>query len=635
MQAGLPTAAMALEVSSVDVQLRRAGNLLDLNRADEAIEILEPLAEQCAGDEIILQLYFGALMVVGRLGDGWRVCERLSRQVWAGKGAPAITGVRWSGELLSGRSVVAYSDQGLGDAIQNVRFVPRLKDAGVEVSIACPASLARLFRSAFPGIPVALTTDEVKADLIIPMCSLACALGLKDETELWSEAPYLRAPTTTTDRHSGAFRVGLAWAGNPCHWRDTMRTLRPAQLLPILNVQGATFFPLQLPVVEGPPPFPVDPARWSDHRHRIGDFLDTAELVAQLDLVITVDTSIAHLAGALGVPTWIMLPYVPDGRWQLGRSDSPWYPSVRLWRQAAPEDWETVIEQVALELKSTVRGRQRDPSEADRSTGVPALAAPPCKCCGGKARWFGAVSADYSMCVHTIADRGEGSFDYWRCESCQFLFCTHFDPWSDERMRTDLYNDEFYQLDDGWILRPQYNAQLLDATLAPLKSVARILDYGGGRGVLAENLRQLGFKQAHSYDPFYDQAGRPTEAAHIVTSFEVMEHALDPHAMLADVESLLAPGGVFIFSTLVQPEDIEEMGLVWWYARPRVGHVSLHSRLSLQHCAARRGWSFESFAPHLHAMYTIRHWWVGRFAEIARRSYLIDAPSANAPRSSS
>lgn len=152
---------------------------------------------------------------------------------------------------------------------------------------------------------------------------------------------------------------------------------------------------------------------------------------------------------------------------------------------------------------------------------------------------------------------------------------------------------------------------------------------------MAESLKQCGFKQAQSYDPFFDREGRPVDPVHIVTSFEVMEHALYPHAMLADVESLLAAGGVFIFSTLVQPEDIEEIGLAWWYAKPRVGHVSLHSRLSLQHCAASRGWTFESFAPHLHAMYKVRHWWVDRFAEIARRSYLVDAHGVDAMLASS
>lgn len=438
-----------LRTSDLDRMVARAGKLRESNKVHQVIELLQPLVEQGSDDQVVLQFYFEALMLAGRLGDGWRVWERLSRQLWAGQDLPSIARARWSGEPLQGRSVVAYADQGLGDAIQHVRFVPKLRDAGVEVSIACPESLARLFRYSFPGVDVATTDGEAKADLLVPMSSLGCALELEDGLGLFAGGPYLQAPAGSIAIGGNAVRVGLAWAGNPCHGNDHIRSLRPRLLTPMLRVPGVTFVPLQMPFVEGPPPFPIDPASWSDQRHRIGDFLDTAELLAQLDLVITVDTSIAHLAGAMGIPTWILVPFVPDCRWQLDRIDSPWYPSVRLWRQAAPGDWETVIEQVALELGATVHRSRQASEAADGSNGPPGLAVPPCKCCGGLTRWFGAVSADYLTCVYAPADRSEGCFDYWRCESCRFLFCTHFDTWSDERMRTDLYNDEFYHLDDG------------------------------------------------------------------------------------------------------------------------------------------------------------------------------------------
>lgn len=561
------------------------------------------------------------LLTVGRLQEGFQEYESRIEDALTYGSTLKIAAPLWSGDSIDGRRLCVWKEQGHGDVMLFARFLPELQRRGAKVTVVVPPELVRLFRGSF-DVDVVSNAENCEGRLHCLVGSLPHLLGVSESSELW-RGPYLQVAEPNPElslQPSADLKVGVCWAGSERHRRDHHRSVKTASLAPLWRIEGVRFFPLCMPP-DDTRPVDGDASWWVDMRKSIHDFADTAALMQQLDLVITVDTAVANLAGALGLPAWVFVPHVPDWRWGATGSRSAWYPSLRLWRQAAPGDWGTVIEQVTLELRSLVRVRR--PAPVAVSSALPSLKAPTCKCCSGVSRWFGVVSADYLTYSYTEADRTEGSFDYWRCEACGFLFSTHFDDWSDERMRTELYNDEFFQLDDGWRQRPNGNAVFLEVALRPIKESVHLLDYGGGRGLLAERLKDCGFEHACSYDPFYDPTGRPVDRVDIATAFEVLEHAVDPHAMLIDIDNLLRPDGGFVFSTLVQPTNIEEIGLSWWYAKPRVGHVSLHSRTSLAHCAARRGWTFESFAPHLHAMYRVRPRWMQHLASAARGSILV------------
>lgn len=194
-------------------------------------------------------------------------------------------------------------------------------------------------------------------DLMCPMASLPHRLGLTVDT-IPAQTPYLRADAGRVAAWGerlgslqGRMRVGIAWAGNPRHVNDANRSIGLAQLEPVLKAAGISFVSLQKDVRDGDGEILVRHGV-ADHTRALPDFSETAALIAHLNLVITVDTSVAHLAGALGVPVWIFVPFAADFRWMAGRDDSPWYPTARLFRQRRFRDWESAIAAVARALTS-------------------------------------------------------------------------------------------------------------------------------------------------------------------------------------------------------------------------------------------------------------------------------------------
>jgi tetratricopeptide (TPR) repeat protein len=257
--------------------------------------------------------------------------------------SPFLPGPTWEGEDLAGKHLLVVASQGMGDIIQCARFLPLLAERAAQVTLACPKPLLRLLRQ----LPVrVLASDEAlpDADLWIDQMSLARRLGIRIDT-VPAAGGYLKAggaqaPLARSPRR----QVGVVWAGNPAHPGDARRSLPLAALAPLLAVPDIGFVSLQV----GPDSAAIEATFGiPDNSPRLSDFAATAELVAMLDLVVSVDTSTAHLAGALGKPVWIMLPHGPDGRWMLGRNDTPWYKSARLFRQTAPGDWAGVIARVA------------------------------------------------------------------------------------------------------------------------------------------------------------------------------------------------------------------------------------------------------------------------------------------------
>jgi hypothetical protein len=243
----------------------------------------------------------------------------------------------------------------LGDTLQFCRYVPRVAALAADVILEVPAVLVPLLEG-LPGVRrlVALGTDLPAFDCHCPLLSLPFAFRTTLE-DIPAGEPYIRAREERTERWRRRLgpksrpRVGIAWSGNPRHRNDRNRSLALGSLLPCLG-DRVEVVSLQKDLRE---PDAALVAQASAARHfgaELEDFADTAALVELMDLVIAVDTSVAHLAGAMGKPAWILLPFNPDWRWLLDREDSPWYPSMRLFRQRAPGDWDGVLAEVQAAL---------------------------------------------------------------------------------------------------------------------------------------------------------------------------------------------------------------------------------------------------------------------------------------------
>jgi SAM-dependent methyltransferase len=230
----------------------------------------------------------------------------------------------------------------------------------------------------------------------------------------------------------------------------------------------------------------------------------------------------------------------------------------------------------------------------------------PCKCCGAMAALFGVVDFHKNCEIYRrkVLDTSGVPIYYYRCPTCQFLFTTAFDHFKLEDFQRFIYNDDYLLVDpDYQESRPRSNAAWL-CSLFPAVRPLRLLDYGGGNGILAESLRAAGFPHAETYDPFVaGHSVRPSDRFDCIVSFEVLEHATDPRHVFADMNELLTASGIIVCSTLLQPADIDRQGLSWWYAGPRNGHVSLHSRTSLETVVRPFGFRFGSFNDCFHLLY--------------------------------
>ncbi len=308
------------------------------------------------------------MLARGAFEDGWPLFEaRRDPRSPEALPAPALPFPEWTGEPLDGKSLLVWFEQGFGDEIQTARYVPWLKDRGAaRVSLVCKPQLAQLFAT-LPGvdavIPASGHAQIDPHDYWVPPFSIPYRAGARLET-IPAEIPYLAA---TLDRRvrwdralpPGDLRIGLAWRGSAALKNDANRSLAGlSTLAPLWSVPGAVFVSLQKGSGEeeadkAPPGQPIIPLGAG-----IADFADTAAIIDQLDLVISVDTAVAHLAGALGKPCWVLLPRIgTDWRWLRDRDDSPWYPTLRLFRQGEGETWDAVIVRVAEALALYAAGR--------------------------------------------------------------------------------------------------------------------------------------------------------------------------------------------------------------------------------------------------------------------------------------
>jgi hypothetical protein len=258
----------------------------------------------------------------GRYAEGWPLYEARKSLT---PGVASSSAPEWRGEPLAGKRLLIWPEQGYGDQIQMARYAAVLRDAGTDVVLACDPPLARLFGSL--GVEVVATGQDVTFDAPDYYCMAMSLPGLMGTTlQTIPPAPYLAWPARP---RSGG--IGVVWRGNPEHPNDRRRSLPSAKLLDPLR----------------------DVAELVDLTDPVGDFADAAARIQGLDLVISVDTAMAHLAGALGVPCWVLLPdHWTDWRWMRGRSDTPWYASLRLYRQPAPGLWALVVDEVRRDLKA-------------------------------------------------------------------------------------------------------------------------------------------------------------------------------------------------------------------------------------------------------------------------------------------
>ncbi len=322
-----------------------AKTLKQVNRLDEAVDAYR---RAVAVQPDLALAHYGlalALLATGDLPAGLREYE------WRRQRTPRrFLQPRWQGESLAGRTVFLYAEQGFGDAIQTVRFVPRLRESGARVVLECRARLKRLFALS-QCADVVIGHDE-------PAPAFDCCLSLMSVPLFWgvtldtipNQVPYLTAPAGP-ELPGPRPRIGLVWAGNPQHNEDAQRSIPLAELAALLKTPGKSFFGLQVPVPARDRAVLAATPNLVNLGDGFSDFLDTAAAIAQLDLVIAVDTAVAHLAGALGKPVWLLLAHATDWRWFPQYGDrSPWYPTLRLFRQAQRNQWAPVIADVAAAL---------------------------------------------------------------------------------------------------------------------------------------------------------------------------------------------------------------------------------------------------------------------------------------------
>jgi hypothetical protein len=342
----------------------RGNSLLDMGSMDEALRAHELAVErEPEGAGALYNLSLTRL----RLGDwkrGWPAYEARWRFREVHRTPPRFRQPRWQGQPLDGCRVLLHAEQGLGDSIQFCRYATLVAARGGRPILQVQEPVERLLDS-LPAARAGLVeiaqlgAAEPDFDLECPLMSLPAVFGTTVETVPWPGA-YLGVPSQAVAekrtqfpyvrRGGPSLRVGLAWAGNPRYKGDRQRSIQLTTLLPLLRTRGVNFISLQKgPAAAQLAALPGNVFLW-DGSSRDRDLAETAGLVATLDLVISSDTSIAHLAGAMGKPVWILLPHLADWRWMEQTATTPWYPTARLLRQSKPGNWDGVVERVIEEL---------------------------------------------------------------------------------------------------------------------------------------------------------------------------------------------------------------------------------------------------------------------------------------------
>lgn len=328
--------------------LREAGDIAGAISAYRRAVMLEPNHPEIAWNLAL------ALLLVGEYDEGWRHYDARWRR--RGVVRPHATVRRWDGGTLNG-TLLLHAEQGLGDTLHFVRYATLAAQRAARVVIEAQAPLLPLLRQSLTCQVVAQGDDLPPVDAQAALLDLPRLFGTRLDS-VPNHVPYLSAAADSVVRWrtrlgGHGFRVGLVWAGNPTQQNDPNRSMNLVHAEPLARIDGVRLFSLQKDLREGDAAllerFAIEPLGGE-----LTDFAETAAAIEALDLVVSIDTSVAHLGGALGRPVWVLCCFAPDWRWMLGRDNCPWYPTMRLFRQPAPGDWDSVAAAVARELRMRV-----------------------------------------------------------------------------------------------------------------------------------------------------------------------------------------------------------------------------------------------------------------------------------------
>ena len=348
--------ALAIKPDYVEALNNRASSLIELGRFDDALAAYEAVF---AANPDYAPGHWNRSMLLLRLGSfeaGWREFEwRRKKDSWLQR---KLAGQEWTGEAPTGKRIFLYSEAGLGDTIQFARFARSVADAGGKVTLEVQPVLAGLLRS-LPGVTVIPAGEQLpQFDFHLPLMSVPFVRGTTIAS-IPADVPYLAADPARIERWSkrlprDRFKVGIVWQGNPYPNIDSGRSIPLRAFAPLSAIPGVSLISLQknegVTQLAGLPAGMTVETLGDDFDAGPDAFLDSAAVMMNLDLVVTSDTAMAHLAGALGRPVWIALKHVPDWRFMMDRADTPWYPTARLFRQNRRDDWDDVFARIAAEL---------------------------------------------------------------------------------------------------------------------------------------------------------------------------------------------------------------------------------------------------------------------------------------------
>ncbi|HVT87532.1 MAG TPA: tetratricopeptide repeat protein [Tepidisphaeraceae bacterium] len=349
--------AIQFKPDNADATTNLGNALREVGRFDEAVESLRKAVELSPQWPIAHHNLGSNLLLNGQWEQGWTEFEWRCRIKHPQPVCLDFPRPRWDGGAIKGRTILVHAEQGLGDTIQFIRYLPRVVERGASIVLMCQPPLKKLLID-FPGLKQLITTSDPspEVDCHCPLMSLPVIFKTTLDA-VPADIPYLKADSDLSFKWRQRLadittkkKVGLVWAGRKAHIEDRTRSMALSVLSPLAKVHDIYFISLQKDLSPEQSSHPSFTSNWFDRTNELNDFADTAALIDRLDLVISVDTAIAHLAGAMGKPVWLLLSYVPDWRWMLHREDTPWYPTMKLFRQKTLGDWQPVVERVMQEL---------------------------------------------------------------------------------------------------------------------------------------------------------------------------------------------------------------------------------------------------------------------------------------------
>ncbi len=354
--------ALKLKPNLAENWLNIGTSLIDIGKPREAIQYLQKAIDIKPNYALAHFNLSFARLLLGDFKRGW--FEYMWRWGLEEFQIPQFPQPIWDGSNLDGKTIYIHGEQGFGDTIQFVRYIPLIVERGGRIILAAQKVLLSLLKTV-DGISEIVTWGDPipNFDVHCPLLGLPLAFETNLET-IPSKVTYLSVHSGLIKNwakkicsEENVLKVGLAWAGSQYHKKDIFRSINLEQFAPLGDLNGIVFYSLQKGKGSEQAKNPPRGMKLIDFMDEVQDFSDTAAIIENLDLVISVDTAIAHLAGALGKPVWLLLPFAPDWRWMLDREDSPWYPTMRLFRQPAMRDWDSVIRRVAKELRGLCKDK--------------------------------------------------------------------------------------------------------------------------------------------------------------------------------------------------------------------------------------------------------------------------------------